>query len=173
MGSERTQVRRAAAKGARRWRAFVLGFAALVIAGCGGESASTGSGQASAASGPRARLIAQADAICRRRDDALEAIPLANTSNRAVERYAAQSAARDATAISELVELSVPASMAREWPLILTYTRDLRNEMLKLNEDAKHGNTHSIPALSRQTQVLKGKLELAASRAGFTACAQL
>lgn len=174
MCSKPTQMRRRASRGARGWGVCTIAVVALAIAGCGGsDNTSAGQTAASSISGPRARLIAQAEVICKRRDEALEAVPLSSAKSSAIARYATQSAALQASGLSELARLSAPGSMAQEWQQILTYTRGIRSEMVKLREDAKRGDTGSIDALSQATKAIKRKLQALASRAGFIACAQL
>jgi hypothetical protein len=176
MWSERTRAR-LMARGSRRWAPCLLGIAALAASGCGSSGSSTaGSTQQLTASapttGPNAQLIAQADAICKRRKAALAVVPLKSARAPEVERFAAQSAAIDETALTELSRLSAPAAIASEWQQILGYTTELRGEMVKLREDAKHDNTKPISALSQATDTIKQKLLAVATRAGFKDCAQ-
>jgi hypothetical protein len=176
MWSEQTRAR-LAARGPRRWATCLLGIAALAVSGCGSSGSSTaGSTQqltASApSSGPTAQLIVQADAICKRRNAALSALPLKSPNAHEVELFAAKSVALDEAALAELSRLSAPASLASDWQQILGYTSGLRGDMVKLREDAKHNDTKPIVALGQSTASLKKKLLAVATRAGFKDCAR-
>jgi hypothetical protein len=173
MWSKRIRGCRGALRDSKRWAPCAITITALAAAGCGGGSATTRSTQTVAGgdlAGPRARLIAEADVICKRRNAALEALPLSGSSARPVERYAARSAALEASALTELSGLAVPPSMAHEWQQMLNYTQAIRGDFINLREDAKRDDTRSVPALSRSLTAVKHQLQIVATSAGFKDC---
>jgi hypothetical protein len=170
MSSEPARRRRRATGRSRGWVPCVLGIAALVVTGCGGAS---GDSASIVPSGPRAQLIAQADAICERRDNAIDGVDLSGSSAASIERFAAQSASLERSALTELSKLATPASMTHEWRQILAYTSTLLQYIVELGENAKHHDTRSILALSQSDAAVKHQLQIAATHAGFRFCSRL
>jgi hypothetical protein len=178
MCSEQARAHRSVAGPSRRWASCALGILALAAAGCGGGSATTGSSQPlassqSPASSPSAQLIARADAICQRRNAALDAVVLKSAKAAAVVRFAAQSAALERAALSELSQLQAPASMASGWQQLLSYTQKLLSDIVKLEAYAKHDDSRSVAALSHSTEATMRQLQVTATQAGFKDCSRL
>jgi len=175
----RMHARRDPAPGFRRWIACVSVASALFAAGCGGGSQTTASTPAIAAntpSGPAlstSQLIARADAICKRRNTAIDAVKLHGASAAAITAFAAQSSALEQAAYLELTRLGPPASMAAQWQQVLAYTRTLLEDVVELGQYGKQGDTQAIPALSRSVVSVKRELLTAARHDGFRYCSRV
>jgi hypothetical protein len=173
----------------RAWMTCVFAVLALAAAGCGGGSATPASSDAGVSNavstktiasstpvGPpltRSKLIARADAICKRRNTAIDAVKLAGLTAADVARFASQSAALEQTALLELGKLSPPPAMTARWRAILAYDRKLLAAVLKLGEYGERHQTARINALARSTQRVKRELIAAAAHDGFRYCSRV
>jgi hypothetical protein len=172
----------------RWWLSRVALVSLLALSGCGGGSPHTASTPTIAASTPeetitasnpvgpalsRSQLIARADAICERRNSAIDAVKLHGTSPEAITRFASQSAALEQSALLDLSRLYPPASMSAQWQQTLAYSRTLLQGVLTLGHYAQHHDTRVIPALSRSVQSVKRQLLAAATRDGFRYCSRV
>jgi hypothetical protein len=184
MRSERIRVGSRMPRRAGSKMTYLLAVIALSVAGCGGGSGSTGVSDAgptwtiasSTPVGPpltRAQLIARADAICKRRNTAIDAVKLQSAKAAGVVRFASQSAALEQAAFLELGRLSPPTAMAANWQQILAYDRTLLEAVLDLGEYGKHRDARAISALAHSTEAVKRRLLAAASRDGFKYCSRV
>jgi hypothetical protein len=168
--------------------ACAFAIVALAAAGCGGGSGTTASSDAGLSNastkaipsstpvGPsltRSQLITRADAICKRRNTAIDAVKLAGATGADVARFASQSATLEQTAFLELGKLSPPSAMAAGWRAILAYDRTLLEAVLKLGEYGERNQTSRIAALAHSTQRVKSELLAAAARDGFRYCSRV
>jgi len=167
--------------------AFALA-APLLIGGCGGskssdkskstaQTPSTAQTQLPGPSAPpgkplsRSVLIAKADAICARVNARRSSIKL-----RSIQDYTTQLpplAAYERASATELSRLAPPASIAKDWNRLVTDTRTIAAETLKISEyaDAQsrvRGDTAFLAVNSAQRQMAS-----IASRVGLRECGQV
>ena len=182
MCSQRTGMRRATSRRSTHLTLGALVLLALALAGCGGvgsgdlPSTQTHTIAASSPEGPvrsRPQLIARADAICARRNTAIDAVKLPGTKPKDIESFAARSTVLEQTAFLELGRLRPPASMARDWQQILADSRTLLEYVVKLDEYGEYNEIRLIPALAHSTQTVKHRLQVTATHAGFKHCSRL
>jgi hypothetical protein len=150
-------------------------LAALMAAGCGGGSSKTepsGSSRPPGESVTVARLIAQADPICRRLNVELAAAARARSSV-ALATSALRNAALERTAVAELSKLTPPAALAQDWRQILEYRRTLAEELVKLGGYAKANDTQAIKALAVSKKRVHKQLFEIARRDGFAHCSRV
>ena len=157
---------------------FLLG--AIALAGCGGSSSGAGSreGSSSASSTPgsslaRSAFIARADAICKRLNAEIAKVKPKSRSLPEIARVAPIHAAVEQAAVSELSQLTPPASIAREWQQLVSYRRALATELAKLGRDAKTMSSASIRALTASKLRVHKQLLAAGAQAGFKDCPQV
>jgi hypothetical protein len=146
----------------------------LAAAGCGGssKSESTDSGS-SGASAATARLIATADAICERLDARLASTTPVHLDSRTIARSAPQNAALERAALTELVKLAPPASLADDWRQIIAYRLTLADELARLGRYAKANDTRAVKALAVSKKRVHEKLFALATHDGFRVCSQV
>jgi hypothetical protein len=145
----------------------------LVSPGCGGSSKTepSGSSRPPSKSAAVARLIAQADPICRRLN--VELAAASRASHVAIATSALRHAALERAAVAELSKLTPPASLANDWRQIIKYRRTLAEELVKLGGYAKANDTQKVKALAvSKTRVHKKLLEIA-KRDGFEHCSRV
>jgi hypothetical protein len=118
-------------------------------------------------------LIAHADAICRRRNTAIDAVKLSGSSPEDIARFASQSTALEQTALLELGRLRPAAPTAAAWRQLLEYSEMLLQDVVKLGEYGRRHETRLIPALSRSAGRTKRQLLAVATRDGFTYCSRV
>ena len=141
---------------------------AVAVAGCGGSG--------DAAGGPplsRPQLMAQAEAICRRRNVAIDAIKLRGTSAADIARFASRSVAVEQAAFTDLARLTPPASMAGDWRQVLAYSRVLLRYVVELDEFGRRGEVRAISVLARSAEAAKRQLLVVGTRGGFRYCARV
>jgi len=173
----------------RGFTALKPGFTALVAAamlaaaGCGGSSTAAPSGSAASRTEPtesrtsndsaaRSRLIAKADAICRRLNRELAAAP-SRLEARQIASSAPRNAALERRALAELGRLRPPASLARDWRQIIAYRRTLAEELAELGRYAKAGDVPAMKALGASKKRVHQKLSELATRDGFKDCSRV
>jgi hypothetical protein len=176
-------VRRGASQRRERWLLCVLVMSLLAASGCGSAGAGAGGGVGSSqplairapVGQPLAQpeLIAHADAICRRRNTAIDAVKLSGSSPEDIARFASQSTALEQAALLELGRLRPAAPMAAAWRQLLEYSEMLLQDVVKLGEYGRRHETRLIPALSRSAGRTKRQLLAAATRDGFTYCSRV
>jgi hypothetical protein len=173
---------------------LLLVAVALIVGGCGGgsggttssstisnrpvpfPSTTTGASPPTSASPPdasaRAKLIAQAEAICGRLNAELAASTSKQKSLAPAEiaRFAPLNAALERNAIAELARLAPPASLARDWRAIVAYRRTLAKELAKLGQTAKANNRTGIVALLASKRRVRQQLLALAARDEFKEC---
>jgi hypothetical protein len=152
---------------------------ALLAIGCGGSGNATTGGApvttTSAGQSPspgeaqaKARLIAQADVICRRFNEQLINESRAEAAN--VSRTAPRNATIEMRAVEELAKLTPPSSLANDWTQILAYRRTLAEELVTVARDAAANNAAGMQALGASKKKIREKLTQLAGRDGFKDC---
>jgi hypothetical protein len=140
----------------------------LSIAGCGSGTGTTVSGVegASAASSPKARLIAAADAICKRLNSRVDVSPHSN-----VLTAASKNAVLEQAALAELVKLEAPAAIAAAWNQILEYRRTLARQLVTLVRYERAHDAKDAKALIAAKLHVHHELLAAGARFGASQCA--
>jgi hypothetical protein len=148
-------------------------LATLVATGCGSSSKAEprGSSGPPSESAAAARLIAQADPICRRLN--VELAAAARASHVAIATSALRNAVLERTAVAQLSKLTPPASLAQDWRQILRYRRTLAEELVKLGGYAKANDAQAIKALAVSKKRVHKKLFEIARRDGFEHCSRV
>jgi len=160
----------------------VVAVAPLFAAGCGGSgkapaisSAASSVGRTESGnsneSAAKSRLIAHADAICRRLNRELTSASRPEASK--VARTAPHNAALEQRAVVALSKLTPPASLARDWTQIIAYRRTLAQELVALARDAKVGDVPAMQALGVTKKHVHQKLTQLATHDGFTDCSSV
>jgi hypothetical protein len=161
-----------------------LGALALVVGGCGGSSATAGSSSTSVGTTSAQRSdpsrgggavagstqLAVAEAICNRVNTSIAASKPANASLPEIARIVPRNAAIERRAAAELTKLRPPASIARDWRLVLGYRRTLAAELGTLVSDARRQDLAAIKVLSAAKRRVHQELLATASRAGLKEC---
>ena len=122
-------------------------------------------------SAAKSRLIAHADAICRRVNKELTSASRPEASK--VARTAPHNAALEQRAVVALSKLTPPASLARDWTQIIAYRRTLAQELVALARDAKVGDVPAMQALGVTKKHVHQKLTQLATHDGFTDCSSV
>jgi hypothetical protein len=160
----------------------VAAAVSLLATGCGGSEHPPASGSAARAPGrsrsthseeraATSRLIASADAICRRFNKELTGASRPQASK--VARTAPRNAALEQRAVAELSKLTPPASLARDWKQIIAYRRTLAEELVTLARDAKADNVQGMQALAASKKRVHDELTKLAAHDGFTDCSSV
>jgi hypothetical protein len=164
----------------------------LSVAGCGGGSSSpaassstgnttsrtaptTTAGKTTAAPGdeqPKARVIAQADGICKRLNVELEASFPKRQSRTEVLRVVPRNVISEQKALSELNKLAPPASFAAEWRRMLGYRQALATELAKFLQSERSNDQVAVKALNSAKRRAHAALQ-ATAKSGFEDCAKL
>jgi hypothetical protein len=170
----------------RRLLAIALGVVAVVAAGCGGGANKTASvatavvtrGPGTAAGGSstparpatKASIVAQANAICARRNRELKAAIPSHASLSKVVKGAPGRAAIEQKALAELGGLTPPTDMTGAWKTAIAAIQTEVQGTLAL---AKYAGASDSASLRREKALLdKPQLRLfvAAARAGVRQC---
>jgi hypothetical protein len=145
---------------------FVIAALTVLAAGCG----------ASSTSNPKAKLIAQADAICKplnaRRKAAnkqVGAVTSAATLPK-VAQIAPLLAAFERNAVAELRKLSAPATLAENWRKIVAGLQQLADNTAQLGVYAKASNLKEVEGVIHKSQQKERELITIATTAGFAHC---
>jgi len=154
--------------------------AVALAAGCGGQGKTqqTKSASVPRSSEPRtahesaaaARLIAKADAICKRLNNKLAATASTGSEARQLARSAPRHAAQERRAVAELRTLTPPASLAADWTQMIAYRQTLLEELVELARYAKANNARAIQSLGASKKRVHQKLKELARRDGFKDC---
>jgi hypothetical protein len=188
MRSGRTCVWCVVPRGSTKWLACAsVAMSALAASGCGG-SGTTAAGKAGgvvvasqqvSVSSPVGPALAQpvfvsrADAICKRRNAAIDAVKLSGGTAASIVRFASQSTSLEQAAFLELGKLSPPATMAASWRQLLGYNRELLEDVIQLEEYGRHKESKPIAALSQSAKAVKAQLLAAGTRDGFKYCSRV
>lgn len=140
---------------------------AILAAGCG-NSSNTGA----------AKLVAEADPICKQvsaeRTAANTAVSNAKGSTtktlQALARVAPPVAVDEHQAIARLRSLKAPSSLSTDWQKLLSGMEQLANDATAIGNDAKAGKYTDITALTASGRKLREQLTAIATRDGFTYC---
>jgi hypothetical protein len=140
---------------------------AIVAAGCG-SSSNTGA----------AKLIAQADPICKqvslKRTAANTAVSKAGASTsktlRALARVAPPVAVDEHQAIVRLRALKAPSALSSDWQKLLSGMEQLANDATAIGSDAKAGEYKDITSLTASGRKVREQITAIATRDGFTYC---
>jgi len=115
-------------------------------------------------------MVAQANAVCARRNRELKAVTPPGTSLSGILAAASRRGAIERTALSRLVRLSPPAALAGEWRTIVLETAAALRRTMALERLAGTGtgaNAVREKALLNKPQL---HLLLAAAKAGIKQC---
>jgi hypothetical protein len=157
---------------------LVLGAVTLFAAlGCGESSKTSLSGRTDSATAPSAsdspaasRLIAEADVICRRLNNALAASKSAGKNASQIVSASSRHAALERRTVAELNELTAPTSLTRDWKQIISFRRTLADDLIKLAHLAKVENSTAIRSLAASKTRVHDELTRIATRDGFKDC---
>lgn len=171
---------------------LMLIAAALPVAGCGsskttssnsssvgaGTGAGSGVGETSPVSATGAplsssQLVAKADVICKQLSVELDAPNNSSHTPQDIVHIAAQRAALEQRALTELGRLTPPASMAHDYRHILAARRAVIRDLKKLGEVVSANNAQAKRSVFASSVTTTRKLAAAAERAGFKYCGQL
>ncbi len=168
-----------------RWRlqrlglTFALAGAAASIVACGGGSSVAARGAAtSSSSTPRpspssAQFIARADTICRRLNGELAATKSSNGTPAGIVQVVPRHIALERNALSELVRLVPPSSIARDWQGILSDRKALADQLEALVRAARRNDDATLKTLVSTKRQAHATLRDAATRIGFKDCAEV
>ena len=134
-------------------------------------SGAPASGATSAAS---PGVIAQADAICARRNSELATINASSEHLSAIASASSRSAAVEQRALGELTRLKPPANVAHDYHQVLAFSAVAAERLTKLSQRARSKDLAAVLATkAAYAKGLKAQLRLlvAANRAGLKDCA--
>jgi len=143
--------------------------AVLALAGCGGSSGTPVAGVVSTAA--KARLLASADAICRRLNSSLDIS--GSTKSEVIAAAASKNAGLELAALAQLEALSPPAALAGRWRRILAYRRTLAHELPTLAQYETGNDTEALQTLIATKLRLHRDLHIEALRFGLSDCAEV
>jgi hypothetical protein len=174
------------------WRAApVLAALALAAGGCGGGSGSAAADRSGASDNSRsttttasagrtsatpsdaqakARLVAQADTICKRVNTEIEAVVPKNQSRKEVLRVVPRNVGIEQRGLRELEKLTPPASFAADWRKMLGYRRVLAEELAGFVADEKRGDEAAAKARFTVKERTHVTLETTGRSSGFKHC---
>ena len=140
---------------------------ALAAAGCGSSSNTGG-----------AKLVAEADPICKQvsveRTAANTAVSKAGSSTsktlQVLARVAPPVAADEQRAIVRLRAIKAPSSLASDWQRLLAGMEQLANDATKIGSDAKAGQYNDVTSLTASGRKVREQITAIATRDGFTYC---
>lgn len=139
------------------------------------SSATTSSGAATSGSTQPAAsgAVAQADAICLRRNHELAGVPIDGGALAATATAASRRGAIEQRALGELGKLTPPARLAGDWKKLISASRDSLEHVLELAKDA---SSNDRKGATRQLAASGGPqfpLLVAAVHAGTRDCASI
>jgi hypothetical protein len=140
---------------------------AIAAAGCGSSS-----------NPAKAKLVAEADPICKqvsvKRSAANAAVQQAGRSTSktltTLARVAPPVAVDEHQAIIRLRALKAPASLASDWQKLLNGMAQLANDATEIGDDAKAGEYKAITSLTASGRKLREQLTEISTRDGVTYC---
>jgi hypothetical protein len=115
--------------------------------------------------------VAEAEAICARRNHELENVPIGAGGISATASAASRQAAIEQRALAELGKLTPPADKARGWGQVITQSKNSLDDVVKL---AKAAGASESAGVTRQLARLKSpglRLLVAGAHAGLRKCA--
>jgi hypothetical protein len=118
-------------------------------------------------------VVAQADAICTRRNHELTSVPIGGGALAATASAASRRGAIEQRALTELGKLTPPASAANDWKKLISVSKDSLDHVLELAKDAS-SNDHE--GVSRELAASGGpqfRLLVAAVHTGTRACSSI
>jgi hypothetical protein len=176
---------------------LILVAAVLAIAGCGGSSKNTTSNTSTRAGSTgtvstsssttgavsttadtskalsNARLVAQADAICKRLNTKLDNGNDNASTQQDIVRIAPQRAATEQTALNELSKLTPPASMADDYQQMLADRQTVIEDIKKLGDDAAANDSSAEIPVYKSSSAVTEQLATTAKRSGFRYCGEV
>jgi hypothetical protein len=166
-----------------------LAAVSLLLAACGSSSSgSVASGASSSKSTTPAKsapahstkspaaeqkLIARADAICRKLNFEIATTPARSGSRKELLHVVPKNEASEREALAELSELTPTAKIASSWRQMLAVRRAAVTELTALIRAAKDNDRQASNALIVSKKRLHAKLKEVAKRAGLMDCASL
>ncbi len=152
--------------------ATALGLA--VVLGLGGCGSSSGGHSASSATGgtPKAQVISRGDAICKARNDRLDAlVQPAGQDPKALANYLRNGTSIAEQATNQITDLGPPD---RDAPVLASYLDTQRQQLARVRQIADridHGDVKGGTAALDAPDPLGDKLKADAKTFGFTVCA--
>lgn len=151
----------------------VLTVLAVLAAGCGGSSSTSGSNTSS-----RTNFVAQSDPICKQvsleRTAANKAVETAHSSTTkelaVLARVAPAVAADENQAILRLRSLKPPSSLTSDWQILLTGMQQLASDTTQIASDAKANKLKDVESVTSSGRKVRQQLTEIATRDGFTYC---
>ncbi len=177
---------------------FVLIVGVLALAGCGGSSktgssstsavntetssTSSGSGTATTSTTPvkvasgtplsKSRLVAGADAICKRLSLELDASNKLRTQQDVIRAVQHRTAIEKA-ALVELSKLVPPTSLAKDYQKLLSARQTVIEDIKKLGEDVEAKNSSAEGPVYVSSGIVLRQMAATAKHSGFKYCGQL
>ncbi len=161
---------------------LALSVVMLSIVGCGGKSSarttvrSDAPASASASGGEvkaPAEFISRADSVCAHVNAEIRAVKARSTSAAEVIRVVPRTLALERKGIGELERLNPPASMGRDWRLMLDYRRTLASQLAQLLEAARKNSGASVKPLGAAKKRVHASLTKTAVANGFKDCGKV
>ena len=150
-------------------RIGAMGFAAATLAasGCGN------SGSSASPSLSKADFIARADAVCRRANTMRHTVTIRiGAFEQDYVHLLPPLVAYQRSALTELTNLTPPASMASDWKQILANVQTLINNAEKTVEYARSNNLKGLSNLNAPNNTASTRILTVAGHDGFHDCAQ-
>ena len=149
----------------------VASVIAALLAGCGG-AAQGGTGQLA-----RAELIAKANPICKRTIKRLleveKTLAKASTAGPPLQALAATApglSASQSQAVSQLRQLTPPASLAGDWRSLLAGLQELADDTARIGAAAKQKNEKAMESIVRTGNATRKRLLAIGARDGLGPC---
>jgi hypothetical protein len=157
-----------------------MAVGAVILAGCGGgsSSSSTGASGASGASGSaplsQDEFVSQANAACKKSNDAIAALPPAPTGGdlSSVAPHLEQDLAIAKTLYSDLSALTPPSDMQAKYTQLVSDINKAVSLTAQVEAAAKANDSTKAQALNTQLQALGSKLEAEANALGLAECSK-
>jgi hypothetical protein len=118
-------------------------------------------------------MITAAEAICKRLNVEVASVKPNGSGIKEIARIVPRNAALEQEALAELAKLTPPASLVHAWRQILELRRRLVAELVKLAQAASRNDTRRVLEITGSKRQTHQKLRAAATREGFTECAQI
>jgi hypothetical protein len=162
---------------------------ALLLAGCGSSSsgstasiASTGKSTTSSKPPPaparkrpaaEEKLIARADAVCRKLNFEIATTPAKSGSRKELLRVVPKNEAHEREALAELSELTPTAKIATAWRQMIAARHAAIVQLGELVDAARRDDKRASDALIASKKRLHAQLKTVATQAGLNDCASL
>lgn len=144
-------------------RATVLALCtATAAAGCGSSSAPLLS---------KSDLISKGDAICKRVNDGIKNVGVANSAAD-IARVAPQVYALEQQGVNDLRKLKPPSSLAADWSFLLDKTQSLTDDANKIGAAANTNDQNTVQSFEAEAVSASAAATGTAAKLGFKDCAK-